>query len=422
MKIKTKEQILIITNVALINTCVFGAGYQVAEHSATGLGRAFSGEAAIADNASVLGNNPAAITKFDNKMISSSFTAIMPSINVYDSTINQSANNVAPNAYIPTAYYINPISDKLIFGLALFSSYGVSTDYSAEFSAGLVAGETSLLTYNVNPNMAYKLSEKWSLGAGLSVVYSTAKLDRYWGGDVTPENVVISMEGNSYSLGWNIGALYEVNDNNRFGFSYRSQVDVNLEGDFTDYTGSITGADNIGKAVSGELPIILPAIAEFSGFHQFDATNWALHYSLQWTQFSKLDELRATSGLCNADASIKGVCFYKDENYQDTYRFAIGSTYQLDQHFILRAGLAYDQHAGEPTVSIPDSDRYWYSAGTTYSYSDNLSFDFGIAYVQSSKIKFEEDTSPNNIRDITRHNFSSTGNAWIMSAQINYIF
>ena len=86
---------------------------------------------------------------------------------------------------------------------------------------------------------------------------------------------------------------------------------MNLEGNFNDYTGSITKADNIGNAVCGELPMILHAIAEFSGFHLFDATNWALHYSLQWNQFSKLDELRVTSKLCNADASIKGIHFYK---------------------------------------------------------------------------------------------------------------
>lgn len=416
------ECLITFTSIFLINTYAFGAGYQVSEHSGTGLGRAFAGEAAIADNASVLGNNPAAITKFDNKMISSSFTAIMPSIDVYDSTINQTANNVAPNAYIPTAYYINPINNKLTFGLALLSNYGVSTDYPIEFSAGLVAGETSLSTYNINPNIAYKLSEEWSLGAGLSVVYSTAKLNRYWGGDVTPEKLVINMNGSNYSWGWNVGALYEVNDNNRFGFSYHSQVDVNLEGNFTDYTGTITGADNIGKAVSGELPMILPAIAEFSGFHQFDATNWALHYSLQWTQFSKLDELRATSELCNADTSIKGICFYKDENYQDTYRFAIGTTYQLDPNIMLRAGLAYDQHAGEPTVSIPDSDRYWYSAGTTYLYSDNLSFDLGIAYIQSSKIEFKEEVNSSNNSEENSHKFTSTGNAIIISAQINYSF
>lgn len=58
------------------------AGFQLAEQSATGLGRAFAGEAAIADNASVLGRNPGAITRFKQTAFSGGFIYIRPQVDI----------------------------------------------------------------------------------------------------------------------------------------------------------------------------------------------------------------------------------------------------------------------------------------------------------------------------------------------------
>ena len=204
----------------------------------------------------------------------------------------------------------------------------------------------------------------------------------------------------------NIAALYEVNENHRFGLSYRSQVDLDFEGDFTDYTNQIT--ETPGAAVTGALPVVLPAIAEFSGYHALN-TQWAVHYSVQWTQYSKFEELRATSEECSKQA---GVCLLKDEDYDDQYRWAIGATYTLNPDWTLRAGFALDEQAGKATLSIPDTDRYWYSAGATYTYSDNMSFDLGFTYLRGKEITFEEDET----------SYTSTSDAIISAAQINYKF
>ncbi|PHR52250.1 MAG: long-chain fatty acid transporter [Robiginitomaculum sp.] len=418
MSIKIKSNIfVIIATITSINS--YGAGFQVSEHSGAGLGRAFSGEAAIADTAAVLANNPAAMTRFDRAEVSGSFTAIMPSIDVNDESYGQKASNIAPNAYVPAAYYIQPINERLAVGLGLFSSYGIGTDYPEDFNAGLAAGKTSLTTFNLNPNVAYKINEQLSIGAGVSLVYGTAELNRRWGGDVTPEELVMEMEGDSYSWGWNVGTLYEVNENNRFALSYRSQVDMDFEGDFTDHTGTIVD-NNKGHAVTGELPVVLPAIAEFAGFHQLNS-QWSMHYSIQWTQYSQFKELAATSSQCKASGE-DGICFYKDEDYKDTFRFALGGSYTVSPKWILRAGVAYDQRAGQSTLSIPDTDRYWYSAGASYVFNDDLSIDLGITYLQSAEASFEEEISPSNPDDGTMHSFTSTGNALLGSAQVNYKF
>lgn len=72
------------------------AGFQVVEHSASGLGRAFSGEAAVADNASVLARNPAAMTLFEQAQFSGAISVIDPEINIYDTFYDEHSDDIAP--------------------------------------------------------------------------------------------------------------------------------------------------------------------------------------------------------------------------------------------------------------------------------------------------------------------------------------
>ncbi|MGF1713850.1 outer membrane protein transport protein [Photobacterium chitinilyticum] len=400
---------------ALMSINVNAAGFQVNEHSASGLGRAFSGEAAVADNASVLARNPAAMTLFKTAELSGGLTIVDPNIEVRDNDFGQTAKDVAPLALVPAGYYIHPVNDRFAVGLALFTSYGVATEYPADFNAGSAAGETSLITLNFNPNIAYRINENFSIGGGVSLVYGDAELTRFLGSLATvaggePSDQSMKMEGDTTGWGWNIGALYEINDNHRFGLSYRSQVDLDFEGDFTDYTGLITGTAN--NTVPGDLSVVLPAIAEFSGYHALN-NQWAVHYSIQWIQYSKFEELRGTGDQCNPGYNGQaGVCLLKEEDYDDNSRYSIGATYTLNPEWTLRAGFAFDEQAGKSTLSIPDTDRYWYSAGATYTYSKSMSFDVALTYLDGKETTFVEDGT----------SFTSSGGAIISAAQINYKF
>ncbi|QUJ68292.1 outer membrane protein transport protein [Photobacterium sp. GJ3] len=401
---------------ALTSLQAQSAGFQVAEHSASGLGRAFAGEAAIADNASVLARNPAASILFKQRTLSGAISVVDPSIDVDSVDRDQIAKDVAPIGVVPAGYYIQPINDKLAFGLGVFSNYGVTTDYDPNFHAGSLAGETSLITVNFNPSIAYRVNEQLSLGAGISAIFATAELNRHFGDlalavpGAEPSDKTIKMEGDTWGFGWNIGALYELNDDNRFGLSYRSQTDLDFEGDFTDFTGRITGIPN--NTVPGDLTVVLPAIAEFSGFHQLD-NQWAVHYSVQWTQYSKFEELRATSNQCNPGFNGNaGLCLLKEEDYDDTFRYAIGATYKVNPQWTIRGGYAFDEQAGKPTLSIPDTDRNWFSAGATYNFNADLSLDIGLAYLIAEEISFSEEGQ----------NFESSGGAIISAAQANYRF
>ncbi|MFM5578455.1 long-chain fatty acid transporter [Aeromonas veronii] len=419
---------LIAATIALATGQVHAAAFQLNEHSASGLGRAYAGEAAIADNASVLARNPAAMTTFDKMAVSVSGTYIKPDVDV-DGAVYAGANKmapasesgIAPAAFVPASYFIQPLNDQWAWGIGIFSNYGLSTEYSKTFPAGAGAGDTELMTFNINPNIAYRVNEHFSVGAGINAVYGAAELNRYagllgplnppsQGGPLPTDTRLAHLKGDTWGFGWNVGTLYEVNENHRFALTYRSQVDMSFDGDFQ-------GASSRNRTVDGNLKLDLPAQAEFAGYHRL-SPQFAVHYSVNWTDWSAFQELKATSSQCAG-----GVCLQKDEKFKDSTRYSIGGTWYINPAWEARMGFAYDNtpiEAEYRSLSIPDSDRIWYSAGATYHINTDMSVDFGMAYLDGKEVDVNEGLRSHS--DSLRWKGTSHGNAFLASAQFNMKF
>ncbi|PHR86814.1 MAG: long-chain fatty acid transporter [Moritella sp.] len=407
---------------------VHAAGFQVSEHSASGLGRAFAGEAAIGDDAASLARNPALMATFDKAQLSIVGSYVDPDISV-ESTLGN-ANDVAPAQVVPAMYYIQPINDKWAAGLAIYSNYGTGTEYEDDYIAGSAAGTTSIMSVNFNPNISYRVNEQLSFGAGVSFVYASAELKRNFGvpgqgapGPIIPVDTSIAkMEGDGYGFGWNLGALYEFNQNNRVGISYKSEVKTKLEGEFTGMASSPVDPTYPlapQNTVDGNLDLNLPSILEVSGYHKL-TDKFALSYSWMYTTWSDFGDIVAKSdnvAECTSSAGA-GICLEKKENYSNSSRYAVGGEYYLSEAVTLRAGYAFDEQGGDATMSIPDTDRSWYTAGVTYRASKSLSFDFAAALIAGKEITFDEEIPVMG----TSAEFTSSGDAYIYSAQMNYSF
>ncbi|PHR90115.1 MAG: long-chain fatty acid transporter [Moritella sp.] len=409
------------TALLLVTAQSSAAGFQVSEHSASGLGRAFAGEAAVADNASVLARNPAAMSRFDKAEISVVGSYIVPTADIdgvndptaFNDASRLDSNDVINDAFVPAMYYVQPINEKWAVGLAMFSGYGMVSEHEGDYAVGAGAGTTDLLTFNINPSVSFKATDALSLGLGVSAVYAKATLERNFGdlqydtnlGPLATDGAstqLFLLEGDAWAYGWNVGALYEFSENNRIGLAYRSQVDIEFEGDFTGVTSG-------GKKIQTTLEIPLPATAEISGYHKV-TPKIAVTYSALWTQWSKFTELEANSSECTVTATPTE-CFKKEEHYDDNIRYAVGAEYYVG-NTTLRAGFAFDEQAGETTLSIPDTDRYWYTMGATYELDQTLSFDFALAYIFTKELEFTE----------YGYTFAGQGDAIIASAQVNYRF
>ncbi|PML75464.1 porin [Enterovibrio norvegicus] len=429
------KRTLLSTAIAVATFQAHGAGFQISEHSASGLGRAFAGEAAIADNAAVAARNPAAMTMFDSAQLSGGISFIQPDVdakvtsselaisNPPTQTGSENYSDVAPDAFVPNIHYIHPLNDKMAVGFSAFSNFGLATEYPTDAIAGPGAGKSELATVDFNANFAYEINEQLSLGLGLNAVYADASLTRNTGSlapilssPATDETANLS--GDGWGFGWNIGALWHINEKNRLGFAYRSEVDITLDG---EYRGTSTAfAGKPGQTVPGELELNLPDIFEFSGYHEL-APKWAMHYSVMRVGWSSFQELRATgaSSDCINGGSEPGVCLQKDEKWDDSWRYAIGATHYLNNKWTLRAGFARDESPvpdEHRTLSIPDTDRNWYTIGATYQATKALTIDGGFAYLNGDTASGTETES------VATYNFEAGGDAYIYSVSANYTF
>jgi long-chain fatty acid transport protein len=406
----TFSRTLLATSILLTSTTSIAGGFQVNEHSATGLGRAFAGEAVIADNASVLSRNAAAMTMFKKDSFSMGITIVKPNVTVKDGTyyrpevdVNKpifgnitaagsyetvdvgDVDGIAPIAAVPNFYYIHPVSDTFAIGISAYSNFGTGTEFKSNYEAPIFGGKTSVQSMNLGMSIAYKINENLSIGGGLDVIYGVGDLYRDIDvtigasisgshvGNLTMTENALDVHATGVGLGANIGMVYEVNDGNRFGLSYKYSPEIEAKGDVYYAPAALMGKE------SNKIFLPLPDIAEFSGFHMItDKT--AIHYSIQWIGWSAFDTI---------DTEYDTV---KEYHWKDSYHYAIGATHYLNNKWILRTGYMYDQTPVDEltSISIPDSDRQWFSAGFTYNWSSSTTLDFGVTYLIGEDVKVNE--------------------------------
>ncbi|MEG9311964.1 long-chain fatty acid transporter FadL [Klebsiella pneumoniae] len=424
--------------VALVSTQAWSAGFQLNEFSASGLGRAYSGEGAIADDAGNASRNPALIMMFDRPTMSAGAVFVDPGVNVSGTSPtgkSLKADNIAPTAWVPNFHFVAPINDQFGWGASITSNYGLATEYNDDYAAGSMGGKTDLTTANFNLSGAYRLDSNWSFGLGFDAVYAKAKIERYAGdsadrrrlwraaagaggpGSEDPgRHADRPSNGNAWGFGWNAGILYELDKNNRYGLTYRSEVKIDFDG---NYRSSLPAAYNqilgnfglpagtSGQTTNGSLTLNLPEMWELSGYNRV-APQWAVHYSLTYTSWSQFQELKATG-------SNGQTLFYKEEGFKDAYRLALGTTYYYDDNWTFRTGIAFDDSpvpANNRSISIPDQDRLWLSAGTTYAFNKDASVDVGVSYMHGQHVEIKEGP----------YTFRSEGTAWLYGANFNYRF
>ena len=411
--------------VAIISTQAWSAGFQLNEFSSSGLGRAYSGEGAIADDAGNASRNPALIMMFDRPTFSAGAVYIDPDVNISGKSPytgrSTDADNIAPTAWVPNAHFVMPINEQFGWGASVTSNYGLATEFNDNYIVGEYGGKTDLKTVNLNLSGAYRLNDSWSFGVGFNAVYADAKIERYSGEQTAAlpkvSQKIASLKGDEWGYGWNAGILYELDKNNRYGLTYRSEVKIDFDGDYKSgirtQANALPGAGTAfpwgttNATVPGSLTLNLPEMWELSGYNRV-APQWAIHYSMAYTSWSQFQELKATG-------SNGQTLFYKEEGFKDSYRIALGTTYYMDKSWTFRTGIAYDDSpvpASKRSISIPDQDRLWLSAGTTYAFNDDASIDVGVSYMHGQKVTVKEGP----------YTFDSEGKAWLFGTNFNYAF
>lgn len=390
------KRTLIASTIALSAMQLHAAGFQLNTQSATGLGRAYAGDAAIGDNAAVIARNPAAMSLFDKPAMSIGAETIATDIEVKDAsyTNNLTSSSAAANSddigdtsLVPSFYYVHPVNDKFAWGVNAYSNFGTKTNFGSDYTGYEYGGKTDVTSANLGVVGSYKVSEQLTLGAGVDAVYGEGSFTR-------PANPVISglygtdnlleIKADGWGFGYNLGLLFEADEHNRFGLDYHFSPDIDADGEVYRF-----GSTPTKQADTVVMP--LPDIAEFSGYHRL-APEYAIHYSVQFIRWSEFKTLTAdNAGLINT------------YNWQDAWHYSIGGTYYMNDSWELRAGYMYDTsaQAERRSISVPDSDRQWLSAGFSYKLDDMSNIDFGATYLMGKDVAVSESNSASSITGTT---------------------
>jgi long-chain fatty acid transport protein len=376
----------------------YGAGFALMEHSVQGIGRSYAGSVAGAELESSIYYNPAGIASAGDASVSVSSHLLMTSVD-FDGGSSYPATGGTPlaggdggeagvNTFVPNLYIVGGIAENVAVGLGIFVPFGLATEYNDGWVGRYHALNSALETVNINPTIAWQVSEKLSVGAGVSAQYASATLssaiDFGTISGVAPGLLdgEGTMTGDDWGYGYDVGVIYAFAPESRFGLSYRSAIEHTLEGDAEFYVPApVIGIQALNQFVNttGRAELELPASASLGGLQELN-DKVTVMFDVSWTEWSSLDELRIEYDSAQADSVT-------DESWKDTWRVTVGGEYAASDAWVLRAGTAFDESPipddAHRTPRIPDSDRFWLTGGIGYRSSEHLSVDFGYAHVFS---------------------------------------
>jgi long-chain fatty acid transport protein len=376
------------------------SGFALIEQNASGLGNAYAGGAASADDASTVFFNPAGMSRLSGKQIVLAGHIITPSAK-FSGTGASGTNmggDAGGSAFVPNAYFTMEITPDLKAGVGVNAPFGLQTSYDPAWVGRYQAIKSKIETVNVNPSVSYRVNDALSIGAGLDYQQISGELSNY--DDVLGTATV---KGTDSTWGYNLGALYILSSNSRVGIAYRSAMSYTLKGDISS---SLPFANT---PVS--LDVKLPDTLSLSIFHQYD-DQWDLMADVSFTSWSTFKQIKVVN---NSGATVSNTV----ENWKDTVRVSIGATHHYGEQWLSRVGLAYDQTPVQDTyrtARVPDSNRTWLALGGQYKASAASKIDFGYAHL------FMNDATINEANPSPALVGTYKNSVDILSAQYTYSF
>jgi long-chain fatty acid transport protein len=378
------------------------AAFALYEHGISGLGNAYAGAAAVAEDATTVWWNPAGMARLGaGKHFVAAGSVIAPSTefsnNASVAALGQSlggtGGDAGETAFVPSFFFAMDLSRTWSFGLGVSVPFGLATKYDSNWLGRFQGIESEVKTININPAVSYKHSNTVSFGFGIS--YQRGEIDLRTATNYTAAGAAlgigiapgtegenrISVDGDAW--GFNVGALFNVTPVTRLGVHYRSSLD------YDDLDGNVAFSNRPASLApfvpdsDVQLKLKTPDSVSFGVAHRLN-DRLELLGDLTWWNWSRIKQLPLirTSGT-QSGATLDTLVF----NFDDTWRASIGGNYKLDAAWTLKLGAAYDQtpvpNAESRTVRLPDSDRYWLSAGAKYQLSRSGALDIGYTYVMA---------------------------------------
>ena len=391
---------------AALSSVAVAGGFMLTEQSVAGLGRAYAGAGIVGDDLSAVWYNPAGMSLLSGTAVQ--MGAVVADLDL-EVTTNESAtfghlkaskeNGRKHGVPIPNMYLVHQIKDDMWFGLGITVPFGMATEYDNNWAAADKGMNAEVKVFDINPNVAFKLTDTLSFGAGVSLQYVTAQFESRSGQDAL--NVRARLNADGWAWGGNFGFMWQPTETVRVGLAYRSQVNHKADGYLKTEVSSGSRLLDSFKSNDGHAEMSAPHVVTLTG--TWKATeDLRLSALARWTNWSSFKDLPISgTSLYRATATAKQVATLygigdqvsnpsnktaPTYNWKDSWLFTVGADYDINDEFTVRGGVGYEISPVDDdkyrSATIPDTDRLWLSMGATWHASKNLQGDFGIAYLK----------------------------------------
>jgi long-chain fatty acid transport protein len=352
-------------------------------------GRAAAGAAAGVDEAMTIAYNPASITLLKDNQLFVSAGAIIGEMEFdvgYSSPANgtEDGGDAGETAPVGSIAYVHDLgSDRWSAGIALGGFSGAGFDYGEDWVGRYQATEVSLLVLALSPTIAYKVNDHLSLGLSAQALYGDLNLDF-----AVPRQLPLqddgkgSLDGDDLKAAFAFGAVYELRPGSRFGLFYQSEVDLKFDGDVKvnvpfDRVGE--GAE-LARSVASDTELTLAEYVRL-GIHQDLDERWGVDMTLGWDNWSALDNV-----LVSTQDGEGGI----PTRWSDTWHYAWGVQYRLDDDWDITSGIAYDNNpvkARYRNAQLPVDRQIRYALGARYRPTGSITVGGYINYADLGNAK-----------------------------------
>jgi long-chain fatty acid transport protein len=431
------------------------AFFQLAENSPAGLGNAFAGGAAIAEDASTVWYNPAGLTRLSRAEYIVAGHIIDPSTNaksVSGTTVlgpltpvsGGTGGDAGEDAVVPNFYYARRLNDNTVFGFGVNVPFGLATEYDASWAGRYHALRSEIKTVNLNPGIGYRFNDQFSVGAGISYQMIDAELSQAVdfatictanglaavcglgagfipGAGTNDGHAKVTADDKDW--GYNLGLLWQIQQDTRLGLAYRSKIEFSLTGDFDiDAPANVPSLFLLGAGLvdsGARADVTVPATLSLSAYHQI-SPQWAIMGDVTRTMWSDLPELRIDFDSTQGDSVVT-------LDLKDVNRYSVGANYRPGGAWTYRFGVALDRsptpNETVRTPRLPDEDRTWLAVGADYQFREDLSLGIALVRIELDDASVSKTATPTN-ENVARGNLTAEYEAdvYILSAQARWAF
>jgi long-chain fatty acid transport protein len=355
-------------------TAFAGGLYIPEESSASNISYGGNAFHARANDATTVYANPAGMSRFDEAetFVGGSLLYLKAPFRKGDDNTIPGENRGSASEFVPlgNAAYLRPLNDKWTFGVSAHNNYGLLLNWGSQWTGRYVVNQAAVLAPQIQPTLAYKLNDAWSVGVGMGLTFGYLK-DKKSVATENPGAGKFRYSDTDFAVQPNVGFMFEPSQESRFGVRYLFETDL----DFKDNP-SLTLADGSSSGNNDEvsLGIVMPQQLELSAWQRV-SDKWAVLADVNWEDWSRFGEINVAVTQTDIDGTVRLAT-------EDTYHVGIGAEYQSTDKLMYTMGASWDsswQRDADRTAMIPIGNVYRIGGGFKYKKSDDFTWGSGLS-------------------------------------------